>query len=48
MDHMRISGTEPLAKQSSLKSLKEMSQKYQKKLKPKGLPCKKSTKLQFQ
>ena len=31
-----------LAKQSSLKSWKEMSQKYQKKLKPKGMPCNKS------
>ena len=34
-----------LAKQSSLKSWKDMSQK---KLKPKGMPCNKSTKLQFQ
>ena len=37
-----------LAKQSSLKSFKEMSQKYQKKLKPKGMSWNKSTKLQFQ
>ena len=38
---MRISGTEPLSvflsQKSSFKSWKEMIQKYQNKLKPKGL-----------